>query len=305
MDRSRLKEWLTVATNIAVLAGIVILAIEIRQNSAALRTNVLQAVASESSPLNLALATDATMRETWIQGLSAPESLTESQKLQFNVTLHVWFSNAQNWYYQMQNGVLDEEVADGQWTTMATMHHLFAGFRHYWESRGYSYTPAFRSFVETEVFTRQPLDYVPNPFDGESLFTSETVAIADHLDRIYGLSTANGTVEAMTENQLRFFADQPTVQPPDQAAIVGRAAVTEFYRNIFEMGIEFVDISYAELSIVVQGNLATRRYVGTGVYKLAEEAEPQTAENQYFDVLTKENGEWKTLLHSWEIANHE
>lgn len=96
MDRSRLNEWLTVATNVAVVAGIIFLAIELRQNSAALRSNFLQAVTSESIPLNLALAADDTMRDTWLQGLKAPESLSESQRLQFNVTLHVWFSNAQN-----------------------------------------------------------------------------------------------------------------------------------------------------------------------------------------------------------------
>ena len=108
MDRSRLNEWLTIATNVAVVIGIIILAIEIRQNSVALRFNVLQSVSTESNPLNLALATDASMRETWVLGLREPDSLTESQKLQLNATLHVWFNNAQNWYYQVRSGVLDE-----------------------------------------------------------------------------------------------------------------------------------------------------------------------------------------------------
>ncbi len=285
-----------------MLAGILILVIELRQNSAALRSNVLQAVSSEANSLNLAIASDATIRATWIQGLRAPESLTDSQELQFNVTLHVWFSNAQNWYYQMQDGVLDDEIADGHWTTMATMRHVFPGFRNYWETRAYSYTPAFRDFVEADVFTREPLDYSPDPYGGHLVSESETQAIASQLDKIYDLSKAEGSVEAMTENHLRFFVDQPTVLPPNQEAIVGREAVAEFYSSAYR-NIKFVDNSYTDLTIVIQGDTATRQYVGTGVFEIAGLEEPQTVSNRYVDVMTRKDGEWKTLLHSWASAN--
>ena len=189
------------------MAGIVILAIEIRQNSVALRSNVLQSVSNESNPLNLAIATDSSMRETWVRGLRDPRSLTESQRLQLNATLHVWFNNAQNWFYQMQSGVLDNEIADGHWTTMATMYNSFPGFREYWESRGYSYTPEFQTFVGEEVFTRQPLDYTPDPIGDTGNSSPDVDAITAQLDEIYAVSTAQGEANGLAEHHLRFFGD--------------------------------------------------------------------------------------------------
>lgn len=298
MDRRRWNEWLSIATNIAVVAGIIILAIEIRQNSVALRSNVLQSVSTESNPLNLAIATDASMRETWVQGLRDPDGLTESQKLQLNATLHVWFNNAQTWYYQMQSGVLDEEIADGHWTTMATMHESFPGFRKYWESRAYSYTPDFRRFVEDEVFTRIPLEYTPGSVKTTSETTRHTDAIAAQLDKIYDVSTGTDFTDARAELHLQYFAEQPIVLPPGQQALVGRAAVAEFYRGVFA-DVEILENTYSDLSIAIHGDLATRQYVGKGTFRIAGEADPQTSVNKMTDVLIRRDGEWKTLVHLW------
>ena len=69
--------------------------------------------------------------------------------------MHVWFSSAQNWYFQQMNGVLSPEMADGQWVTMAIFNNTSPGFRDYWDTRSYLYTPAFRQFVESNVFSRR------------------------------------------------------------------------------------------------------------------------------------------------------
>ena len=300
MDRSRLNEWLAIATNIAVLAGIIILAIEIRQNSTAIRSSVLQSVSNESTPLYLALATNSELRETWILGSADPSALTESQGLQSNTTMHVWFSNAQNWYSQALSGVLDEDIADGHWTTMATMHSTSPGFRQYWESRSYLYTPAFRRFVETEVFTRESIQSAANSSDRDSEAGAEMRAIKDQLDVLYRASLAEGTIETKLRNHLGFFAPEPTVQPPGQLPIVGQDAVSEFYREIFESGIQVLENEYTALTIVVHGTTATRQYVGEGTFMAAGSAAPQSSKNRYVDLLVKVDGVWKTLVHSWE-----
>ena len=304
LDNSRLNEWLSIATNVAVVAGIVILAIEIRQNSVALRSNVLQSVSTESNPLNLALATDASMRETWVRGLREPSSLSESQRLQLNATLHVWFNNAQNWFYQMRSGVLDYEIADGHWTTMATMYNSFPGFRQYWESRGYSYTPDFQEFVEKEVFTRAPLEYSPDPIGSDFASPTEVEAITEQLDGIYAISTGTGESDATAEHHLRFYAAEPTVMPPEQDPIVGHEAVSEFYRRVYAE-VDILENSYSNLTINVQGDLATRRYIGSGSMKVTGESEVQMTVNQMTDILINVQGEWKTLIHSWSPTRTE
>lgn len=102
----------------------------------------------------------------------------------------------------------------------------------------------------------------------------------------------------MTENQLRFFAKTPTIIRPNQVPLVGREAVADFYEDVFS-SVKILENSYSDLVVVIQGDTATRRYVGTGVFVTADIAEPQTTVNQMVDVLVKENGEWRTLVHSW------
>lgn len=51
--------------------------------------------------------------------------------------------------------------------------------------------------------------------------------------------------------------------------------------------------------IVVNGPMATRRYLGTAEFTVTGQEEILTAKNRYIDVLVKENGQWKTLWHSW------
>jgi hypothetical protein len=51
--------------------------------------------------------------------------------------------------------------------------------------------------------------------------------------------------------------------------------------------------------IDVHGEMATRRYIGTGAFRLAEQSEPVVVTNRYLDILIREDDEWKILLHSW------
>jgi hypothetical protein len=63
--------------------------------------------------------------------------------------------------------------------------------------------------------------------DGE---LADRAAITAQLDNIYALSLSKASADIMTSEQLQFFADQPTVVPPDQEPLAGRAAVTSFYQ---------------------------------------------------------------------------
>jgi ketosteroid isomerase-like protein len=198
----------------------------------------------------------------------------------------------------MQSGVLDKEIADGHWTTMATMQNSFPGFRSYWDSRGYSYTPQFQEFVETEVFTRAPLEYSPEPIGIPTEPSTDVAAITAQLKEIYAVSTGAEETGAMVERHLQFFAEQPTVLPPGQDALVGREAVSDFYRRIFAE-VEILENRYSGLSISVHGDLATRQYIGVGTMRVNGHAESQTTENQMTDILIKDQGKWKTLIHSW------
>jgi ketosteroid isomerase-like protein len=139
-----------------------------------------------------------------------------------------------------------------------------------------AHTTAFQASGETEEITAQLIEISELPYSG--------------------LDPAE-----MAERHIAFFAESPTILPPDDAALVGSEAVAALYEAAYR-DIEFISNEFRDLVVVVHGETATRRYLVTGVYRLADSAEPVTATNRYLDVLIREDGEWKILLHSWVSA---
>lgn len=134
--------------------------------------------------------------------------------------------------------------------------------------------------------------------DGRSESISGTESISAQLTEIYDISQAGLSADEMADNHLRFFAETPTLLPASQAAIVGYEAVADFYYGAYQE-IEFVSNTYRDLAIAVHGDTATRRYIGTGVFRIANQPNSVAATIRYLDVLIKEDDEWKILLHSW------
>jgi ketosteroid isomerase-like protein len=127
---------------------------------------------------------------------------------------------------------------------------------------------------------------------------TEVESIHAQLLAIAEMSALERPTAEMTDEYMHYFADEPTLLPANGEAIYGRDAIAGFYNDAFD-GIRILSNKYEEPVIVVDGNLATRRYLGTAVFALADDEEPVTAKNRYLDVLVKENGEWKMLWHSW------
>lgn len=127
---------------------------------------------------------------------------------------------------------------------------------------------------------------------------AEVESIRTQLLEIAAMSAADLPTTKMTEKYMHSFAEEPTLLPANGAAIRGRDAIAEFYNTAFD-GIKILSNKYEEPVIVVNGSMATRRYLGTAVFRLADDNEPVTAKNRYLDVLVKESGEWKMLWHSW------
>lgn len=134
--------------------------------------------------------------------------------------------------------------------------------------------------------------------DIRSPSSSESEAITTQLIEIYNIPYSGHSTDEMADNHLRFFAETPTILPANQAAIVGHKPVADFYYGAYQ-GIEFVSNTYRDLVIVVHGDMATRRFIGTGIFRIAGQLDPVAANNRYLDVMVREDDEWKILLHSW------
>jgi len=127
---------------------------------------------------------------------------------------------------------------------------------------------------------------------------TEIQTIRMQLEEIAAMSDLDRPTSEMTNEYLRYFATDPTLQPAGGDSIHGRDAIARFYNDAFE-NIKILSNTYKEPLIAINGATAIRRYTGIAVFAVAGQSEQVTAKNRYTDVLIKEGDEWRMLLHSW------
>lgn len=127
---------------------------------------------------------------------------------------------------------------------------------------------------------------------------NEIESIRVQLLEIAQMSTLDRPTVELTNDYMAYFSEEPTLLPANGTAIHGREAIAGFYNEAFD-GINILSNQYENPVIVVTGDMAARRYIGTAVFIISGQEDPVTAKNRYIDVLVKENGDWKMLWHSW------
>ena len=120
MNMDKINQWLTLAANLSVLAGILFLALELNQNGQMMRTQTRNAISD--SIINFQLnSVSSGLQALAYKANSDPSSLTreESQNvlLFYVANLRLW----ENIYYQYRNGLFDEaefEAESSSWRAL-------------------------------------------------------------------------------------------------------------------------------------------------------------------------------------------
>ena len=133
---SKLNDWLTLLTNVAVVAGIVFLAIELQQNNELMQSQVkemqavsIQAATTSDQDFLLVIGADPVTAKMWSTYLRTPETLTEDQLIQGSYLMGSLLRRLESIYLQKRLGSLPEEG----WVSRQP---LFNGIAH---SRGYEF----------------------------------------------------------------------------------------------------------------------------------------------------------------------
>ena len=129
----------------------------------------------------------------------------------------------------------------------------------------------------------------------------EIEVIRAQLHEIAWMSAEDRPIPEMTAEYMNYFAAEPTLLPPNQEAVVGREAIEDFYNRAFG-GIRLISNQYFDEEIVVNGDMASRHYVGIAHLSFPGDPDDMTeimSINRYMDVLVKEDGEWRMVWHSW------
>ena len=154
MDSSKINNWLALIANVAVVGGIIFLAIEIRQNNEFLRSESRQTlVANDVTSLTANIENaDVFAKLVSEEGLSAEDQL----RLSFMYALDL--RNREFEYFQYTNGLLDEETWLSYRQVILLNHSAGLG-KTWWDEIGRGFVnPEFAELVDELLANAQPDD---------------------------------------------------------------------------------------------------------------------------------------------------
>ena len=140
---------------IAVVISLIYVALQIRQNTNAVRAATAQAVHEHFANWYNSFARDASLAKIAIDGLRDYGSLSETDKARFVAMFMAFLSYSQNAFLKWREGLLEPVLWLG-WEQV--MMNLFGapGGKALWKERSYLFGEEFRRYIENDLMLRPP-----------------------------------------------------------------------------------------------------------------------------------------------------
>jgi len=175
----RLNHWLTLGANIGVVLGLVVLIVEVRQNTLQARASGNYQFLETSNNLNLAVIENRHVASMVRRGNKDYNALDEDEKVQYLYFIGQYYMVYANMYDLWQSG----RFSDNAWRPVKKdilVLMSMPGSRHIWETYGKtSQSTAFVAYVDTLMAS------------GEGTYT---------LEAIMGAKAAKKQAEPVEEN---------------------------------------------------------------------------------------------------------
>ena len=144
-------------SGLAVIASLIYLAFQIRQNTKTVKSQTLLGNTEIWSNLLLTMADDDHI-SAYLYGAMGIEDIRPKEFTQFVLQCRVLFISFENQYYQFCNGSLDEETYKGYERTISNQILSFPGFRLYWKLNHDMYSPIFAKHVDSMIASTPKMD---------------------------------------------------------------------------------------------------------------------------------------------------
>ena len=155
MKKIDLGRTIAILANIGVIAGIVFLGLEIRQNTNATLSTAIQSIYDSSGEINAMLVQNADLRAVYVAARTEGglESLTEEQRAQLRAFYSMIIRSQQNRYQQIRLGIVEDEDIYSLGGYGRVYFHPF--FVEYWRERRKLYSPEFVEWLEAALRERR------------------------------------------------------------------------------------------------------------------------------------------------------
>ncbi len=150
MNLDRLNRWMTLAANIAVLAGILFLSFELRQNTMASRLQAASDFQDSFSEIEFFIAQSPEFASLLVKGRKG-EQLTVTGQLRLTTfygnVLRTW----QNSHLQYISGALDGDIWRGSQVRLTVVLKGDRGLLDHWRTNKSQFSPAFNNMISSVI----------------------------------------------------------------------------------------------------------------------------------------------------------
>ncbi len=150
MDFGNVSELVAAIATIATLAYV---AIQIRQNTRALKSASFHGVTDSFNQINNTIAHDESLARIYRLGSQDLGQLTDDERVRFSFLFLSAFRVHETLYYQRRNRIGEVQLWEAEKATMVAL-LSGPGTRAWWQANPLSFTPIFREFVAREILPR-------------------------------------------------------------------------------------------------------------------------------------------------------
>ncbi len=150
MNLDRLNRWMTLAANIGVIAGILFLSFELRQNTMASRLQAASDFQDSFSEIEFFISQSPEFAALLVKGRKG-EELTETDQLRLTTfygnVLRTW----QNSHLQHLSGALDGDIWQGSQVRLTVVLKGDRGLLDHWQTNKSQFSPAFNNMISSII----------------------------------------------------------------------------------------------------------------------------------------------------------
>ena len=154
MDNGKLRDSLELVGIVAVILSLVLVAYEIRQNTNAVESAVIQSLVESSVDATMVLAENSELRDSYFAAVEG--DMTEDHRRQMYLYIAAVLRIHQNRFEQVKLGMIDLELALSLGGRGGT--YRLPYFAEAWEELGPNFPPDFREYVNQYVLPLGPKD---------------------------------------------------------------------------------------------------------------------------------------------------
>ena len=139
---------------IAVVATLIYLTTQIRQNTSALQSAAAQAVHDNFAAWYSSAQGDPSLLSISTKGLRDYSGLSVTERAQFIAQFMAFCSHHQDAFYKWQEGSLSPELWRG-WEYVSMQLFLSPGGKDFWDERYFMFADAFQTYVVDDIMKRE------------------------------------------------------------------------------------------------------------------------------------------------------